>query len=64
MKKLSKLEKFLLQTSDNENYVTYRCDEHGIYQIRKDVPEEDHKCVFCKNKHNKLSEEEIKKLLV
>jgi hypothetical protein len=64
MKKLSKVEKTILQMNDNEKYDTYRCDEHGIYQIRKDVPEEDHKCVYCKKKHNKLSEEEIKKLLV
>jgi len=63
MKKLSKVEKTILQINDNDKYDTYRCEKHGIYQIRKDVPESDRKCLYCKKTHPKLSEEEIKQLL-
>lgn len=60
-KKLSRVEIFLLQnTSDNSNYNTYRCSEHGIYQKRKD--EDDAKCVYCKKEHEKIDVKEFKKI--
>lgn len=63
MKKISKVEKTILQMNDRNKYDTYRCDEHGIYQIRKDVPESERKCLYCKKKHTKLTDEEIDELI-
>lgn len=63
MKKLTKVEKTILEMGDHEKYSTYRCPEHGIYQIRKDLPEEKHVCLYCKGKNKALSNEEIKQLL-
>ena len=54
----------MLQLNDRKEYDTYRCNEHGIYQIRKDVPVENHYCLYCKKQHSKLSEDDIQKLLL
>lgn len=63
MKKLTKVEKVMLQMNDTDNYNSYRCPEDGIYQIRKDQPEEKQGCLYCKKKHPLLSKEEIQELL-
>lgn len=62
-KKLTKTEKVLLSMSDRSKYDTYRCEEHGIYQVRKDIPEETRGYAYCKKKHTKLTDEEIQTLL-
>ncbi len=64
MKKISKVEKAILEMNNFENYDTYRCSEHGIYQIRKDLTIEKHLCIYCKKANDKLSESEIKTLLL
>ena len=51
MKRISKVEKFLIAEID-DNYTTYRCDEHGVYQIRKDV--NNSQCPYCKKKYEPL----------
>lgn len=63
MKRLTKVEKAMLEMGDSEKYNSYRCSEHGIYQIRKDQPEEKQVCVYCKGKNKLLSDEEIKELI-
>jgi uncharacterized cupin superfamily protein len=63
MKKLSKAERVMLEVSDKDNYNTCRCPEHGIYQNRKDQPEEKQVCLYCKKKNPILSQEVIKKLI-
>jgi hypothetical protein len=49
MRKLQKTEKMIIAMAD-DNYTTYDCTEHGIYQKRKDV--DDGKCPYstCKGK--------------
>ena len=63
MKKLSKVERVILDMGDHDKYDTYRCEVHGIYQFRKDIPEEKRGCHYCKKQHKKLTEQEIKDLL-
>lgn len=63
MKKLTKVEKTILEMSDNEKYNSYRCPQHGVYQCRKDQPEEKQVCLYCKKKNPVLSEEEIRQLI-
>ncbi len=46
MKKLSQVEKFLVDNNDNENYQLYRCEDCGIYSIRKDFKNKN--CPQCK----------------
>jgi len=47
MRKLQKTEKMIIAMVD-DNYITYDCTEHGIFQKRKDV--DDGKCPYstCK----------------
>ena len=49
MRKLQKTEKIIIAIVD-DNYTTYDCTEHGIFQIRKDT--DDGKCPYstCKGK--------------
>lgn len=37
MKRLLKVEKILIATTDTAKYTTYRCAEHGVFQQRNDV---------------------------
>lgn len=62
-RKISKIEKAILAMNRDGNYNSYECPEHGIYQIRKDLPEEKQVCVWCKKKFPALSKEEIDKLI-
>ena len=49
-KKFAKTEKVIIAMDNGENYNTYRCDEHGVFQKRKDV--DDSKCPYCKKACN------------
>lgn len=53
MKKFSEIEKFVLAMTDEDNFNTYICSEHGIYQNRKDVDTK--KCAYCQKEHEPLS---------
>lgn len=35
----------MIALANNDKYNTYHCEEHGIYQKRKDV--DDQKCIYC-----------------
>lgn len=63
MKRISKVEKMILSMNDNNLYTSYRCAEHGIFQIRKDRPEQEHCCLYCKKKYEALTDEQIAKLI-
>ena len=63
MKTITKVEKAILEMGDHDKYNTYRCPEHGIYQIRKDKPEQEQVCLYCKKQNPALSLEEIKQLI-
>lgn len=51
MERFCKIEKFLIANVD-DNYTTYRCDEHGVFQKRKDI--DDGCCIYCKKKYNPI----------
>lgn len=63
MKRLTKVEKAILEMVDSEKYNSYRCPEHGVYKVRKDLPMEKQVCAYCKGKNEVLSDEEIKQLI-
>lgn len=46
--KFEKTEKFLIANADKK-YTTYRCDEHGVFQMRKDV--DNGLCPYCKKQY-------------
>lgn len=52
MKKLSKVEKYLIAISDPEEYNVFVCLEHGVYAIRKD--EKNTECSYCQKQGEKL----------
>lgn len=59
MKKFDKVEKVLLASVDVNNYTTFRCDEHGVFQQRNDCVTG--VCNYCKKKYEPLSNvEELK----
>lgn len=62
MKLISKVEKMILSMNDNDLYTPYMCAEHVIFQIRKDRPEQEHCCLYCKKKYEELTNEQIVKL--
>jgi len=47
MKKFSKVEKVLIATNEGE-FNTYKCPEHGVFQKRKAI--DNGECIFCKKK--------------
>lgn len=51
MKKLSTVEKMLIDTTDTDTYNLYRCPEDGIFAIRKDI--EKQICPYCKKECDK-----------
>lgn len=52
MKKLSKVEKYIIAISDPEEYDVFLCPEHGVYAIRKG--DEGTECPYCKEQVEKL----------
>lgn len=52
MKKLSKVEKYIIAISDPEEYDVFVCPEHGVYAIRKG--EKSTECSYCKKQWEKL----------
>lgn len=45
-----KVEKFLIsEFDDNDDFTTYRCAQHGVFQLRKD--RDDGRCPFCGMKY-------------
>lgn len=63
MEKLTKTQKMVLRINDRTNYNTYQCEQHRVYQIRKDIPENEQVCPFCNKINPMLSEEEIQQLI-
>lgn len=63
MKRLTNVEKAILKMGDHDKYNSYRCDDHGVFQIRKDIPEEKQVCPYCKKLFPALSEDEIRQLI-
>jgi uncharacterized protein YbcV (DUF1398 family) len=59
MRKLKKTEKMIIAISD-DNYTTYDCSEHGIFQIRKDV--DNGKCPYSTCKGSVVLVENINEL--
>lgn len=59
MRKYNKSEKMIITLSD-DNYTTYDCTEHGIFQKRKDV--DDGKCPYTNCKGVVTPVENIKEL--
>jgi hypothetical protein len=45
-KRLSQVEKFLIENANDDNYSTRYCNDHGVFQKRQDV--DDGKCIYCK----------------
>lgn len=45
MKRLLKVEKILIATTDTTKYITYRCAEHGVFQQRNDI--KNGLCPYC-----------------
>lgn len=45
-KRLSQVEKFLIVRADVDNYTSRYCEEHGVFQSRKDT--DTGKCPYCK----------------
>jgi len=45
---MNKTEELLLSLG-KDNYITYKCPTDGIYQIRKDLPKDQHVCPYCKS---------------
>lgn len=54
MKKLSSVEKMLINITDTDKYNLYRCEEHGIFAVRKD--NDTQLCSYC-NKECELYEQ-------
>ena len=68
MKKLSKVEKYIIAISDPEEYNVLVCPEHGVYAMRKD--NKSTVCSYCKKQgevledQRKLYEQYRKELMV
>lgn len=56
MKKLSKVEKYLIAISDPEEYNVFVCPEHGVYAIRKG--EKNIECSYCQKQGGKLDDQQ------
>jgi len=52
MKKLNRKEKILIAMVDIDKYTAYKCEKHGIYQLRKDI--DNGECPHCKIKNKPL----------
>lgn len=52
MKKLSKVEKYVIAISDPEEYNVFVCSEHGVYAIRKG--NKNTVCSYCKKQGETL----------
>lgn len=63
---MSNTELFMLKNlGTNGEYRVYRCDKHGLYMKRNDLPIEDNKCVYkdCLSENEQLSSQTIQNIL-
>lgn len=57
MKKLSKVEKYIIAISDPEEYNVFVCPEHGVYAIRKG-DKNNTACSYCQKQGEKLDNQQ------
>jgi len=56
MKKLSKVEKYIIAISDPEEYNVFVCPVHGVYAIRKG--NKNTACSYCQKQGEKLDNQQ------
>lgn len=54
VKKLSTIDQMIVDITDKEKYNLYRCEEHGMFSVRKDIEEQ--VCSYCKKECEKYVE--------